>query len=35
MRATILHAPYDVRSEIVDDPTIVEPTDAPPRMNRW
>ncbi|HJQ03679.1 MAG TPA: zinc-dependent alcohol dehydrogenase family protein [Jatrophihabitans sp.] len=28
MRATILHAPYDVRSEIVDDPTIVEPTDA-------
>src|ERR1700712_5603224 len=28
MRATILHAPRDVRSENVDDPAIVKPTDA-------
>ncbi|GED96461.1 zinc-dependent alcohol dehydrogenase family protein [Gordonia crocea] len=28
MRGTILHAPGDVRSETLPDPTIVEPTDA-------
>ncbi|GAB6902325.1 zinc-dependent alcohol dehydrogenase family protein [Kineosporia succinea] len=28
MRATIMHGPRDVRVETVDDPTILEPTDA-------
>src|SRR3978361_2307869 len=28
MRATVLHAPGDVRLETVDDPTIRQPTDA-------
>jgi threonine dehydrogenase-like Zn-dependent dehydrogenase len=33
MRATILHAPRDIRSEIVDDPTITKPTDAIIRLS--
>jgi threonine dehydrogenase-like Zn-dependent dehydrogenase len=32
MRATILHGPRDVRSEIVDDPAILRPTDAIVRL---
>jgi threonine dehydrogenase-like Zn-dependent dehydrogenase len=33
MRATFLHAPRDVRSEIVDDPAILAPTDAIIRLS--
>jgi threonine dehydrogenase-like Zn-dependent dehydrogenase len=33
MRATILHGPGDVRSENVEDPVIVEPTDAIIRLS--
>jgi hypothetical protein len=28
MRAVVMHAPGDVRVDLVDEPTIVEPTDA-------
>ena len=33
MRATVLHAPRDVRSEMVDDPAILQPTDAIIRLS--
>src|ERR671924_95831 len=33
MRGAVLHAPGDVRLEVRDDPTIVEPTDAIIRMS--
>src|SRR5438046_10629656 len=33
MRGAVLHAPGDVRLEIRDDPTIVEPTDAIIRLS--
>src|SRR3954468_20624175 len=33
MRGAVLHAPGDVRVEQLDDPTIVEPTDAVIRMS--
>src|SRR5919205_2723974 len=33
MRGAVLHAPGDVRVERLDDPTIVEPTDAVIRMS--
>jgi threonine dehydrogenase-like Zn-dependent dehydrogenase len=33
MRAAVLHAPGDVRLEVRDDPTIVEPTDAIIRLS--
>src|SRR5947208_7489291 len=33
MRGAILHAPGDVRLEVRDDPTIVEPTDASIRLS--
>lgn len=34
MRATVLHAPFDIRSEELPDPTIQEPTDAVVRVVR-
>lgn len=33
MRGTVLYGPYDVRSEYVPDPTIIEPTDAIIRLS--
>jgi len=33
MRAAVLHAPGDIRLEVRDDPTIVEPTDAIIRLS--
>jgi threonine dehydrogenase-like Zn-dependent dehydrogenase len=33
MRGAVLHAPGDVRLEVRDDPTIVEPTDAIIRLS--
>src|SRR5918996_5122214 len=33
MRGAVLHAPRDVRLEVRDDPTIVEPTDAIIRLS--
>ena len=28
MKATVLHAPYDIRLETAPDPTLLTPTDA-------
>ena len=33
MRGAVLHGPHDVRIELRDDPTIVEPTDAIIRLS--
>ena len=33
MRATVLYAPRDVRVETLDDPKILEPTDAILRLS--
>jgi threonine dehydrogenase-like Zn-dependent dehydrogenase len=33
MRGAVLHAPGDIRLEVRDDPTIVEPTDAIIRLS--
>ena len=33
MRGAVLHAPGDVRLEVRDDPTIIEPTDAIIRLS--
>src|SRR6266542_4115378 len=33
MRGTVLHAPGDIRSEQLDDPKIIQPTDATVRLS--